>query len=227
MGTSASAIPKLPRKRKVTAELSFGSSSTGDSSLICHRQAKLTDLVAHLMTTQKGKVYEHRVDLGATIGESCEDEPVHTIKPLLEDSEVGTSTVVDPRSRVGGDDKTVRIGKPEPKRLTERDVLDILRQMGQVLLKKGLSQKHGLVEVLSPLHGKVMLETHGMTTAFPDPHPGFIAVHEDYIFTDLFTTRTLTAKFKVAPRRTSTMKLLLFPVIDWFQQRLPERGSLR
>ncbi|KAH6943006.1 hypothetical protein HPB50_013626 [Hyalomma asiaticum] len=193
MDASTGAIPKRPSKRKVRAKLSFGSTRAGNSSLPCHLQANLTDLIALLETPQKRD--KHRSDLtinateetgptkATTIVENCEDESVHSTKPLVDvDCEVVTSTVVDPQSSLGDEDQAVRIEKPEPKGLTEIDVLDIARQMRQVLHKKCPSQEHELVGAVSPTHAKLKLETRG-TTAFLDTRPrftGFIVFHEDF-----------------------------------------------
>ncbi|KAH6940616.1 hypothetical protein HPB50_003016 [Hyalomma asiaticum] len=78
-----------------------------------------------------------------------------------------------------GDGQAVRIERPERKGITGRDLLHILRQMRQVLPKKGTSQEHELLEAMSPLHAVLMLEMHGTTTAILVTRPGPIVVHED------------------------------------------------
>ncbi|KAH6921577.1 hypothetical protein HPB50_002471 [Hyalomma asiaticum] len=202
MDTSKGAIPKRPRKNRVRAKLSFRSSaSTGNGSLPCHRQVNLTDLVAHLVTTQKGEGDERQPDPtinangevgptnATTISEHCEAEPVGSTKPLVEHSEIATSAVVDPQSCVGGDDQTVRVEQPESNGLTERDGLDILRQMRQILLKKSPPRKHGQVEAVRPFHAKLMFGAHGIMTAFLDTRPGcpgFIVVRKDYSYSFVY-----------------------------------------
>ncbi|KAH6923878.1 hypothetical protein HPB50_008405 [Hyalomma asiaticum] len=57
-----------PRKRKVKAKLTFGSTSTGNSSLPYYLQASLKDIITLLETAQKGEGDEHQSDL--TINES-------------------------------------------------------------------------------------------------------------------------------------------------------------
>lgn len=196
MDSSTGAIPKRPSKRKVKAKLSFGSTRAGNSSLPCHLQANFTDLIALLETVQKREGDEHRSDLtinateetgpteATTIVENCEDESVHSTKPLVEvDCEVATSTVVDLQSSVGGEDQAVRIEKPEPKGLAETDVLDIAGRMRQVRHKKCPSQEHELVEAVSPTHAKLKLERRGTTAFLDDTRPGFmgfIVFHEDF-----------------------------------------------
>ncbi|KAH6938294.1 hypothetical protein HPB50_008352 [Hyalomma asiaticum] len=191
MDTSSGAIPERPRKRRVKAKLSFASTCTGNSRLPCHLQADLTDLNVLLERLQKSEADEHRSDLtinateetgptkAITIGENCEAESVRSSKPSVENCEAATPTVVDTESRIRGNDQAVKKEKPEPKSLSKTDVLDIMRQLRQVLQKKGPSQEHDTVEAVSLLHAKLMPEMHGTMTAFPDTRPGHTLTQED------------------------------------------------
>ncbi|KAH6921575.1 hypothetical protein HPB50_002469 [Hyalomma asiaticum] len=195
MDTSTGAIPKRPRKRKVRAKLSFGSTSTANGSLTYHRQANLTDFVAHLAKTQKGEGYEHQSDptinateetgptTATTIGENREAEQAHNTEPSVGDSQVATSTVANSQSCIEGDNQAVINEKS--KGLTETDVLVVARQT-QVRLWKDLSHKHGLGQAVSHFDAKLMLETRGIMATCRDTPPGFIVVHEYYLYSFVY-----------------------------------------
>lgn len=70
MDPSTGAIPKRPRKRKVKAKFTFGSTSAGNSSLPCNLQANFSDIIALLETPQRGEGGEDWPNLyGNTTGE--------------------------------------------------------------------------------------------------------------------------------------------------------------
>ncbi|KAH6924305.1 hypothetical protein HPB50_014848 [Hyalomma asiaticum] len=181
MDTSTGAIPMRPRKKKAKAELSLGS-----ASLPSRMQANLTDLNGLLEMPDKDQsdltinaTEEAGPTKATTIGENCDAQSAHSNKPLVEDCEVATSTAFDPRRSMGGGDQAERIEKPQPEGPTGTGVLDIVRNMRQVLKKEGPSQERDLVVAVSPTHAKLMLEMHVTMTAFMDSRPGFIVVHED------------------------------------------------
>ncbi|KAH6940653.1 hypothetical protein HPB50_004072 [Hyalomma asiaticum] len=78
-------------------------------------------------------------------------KPCWCIAQGLKDSQVATSTVVDPLSSMEQVVKAMTKEKPEPEGLKEMDVLDVEAQMRQVPQKKGPSQEHDLVEVVIPV----------------------------------------------------------------------------
>ncbi|KAH6940618.1 hypothetical protein HPB50_003018 [Hyalomma asiaticum] len=154
-------------------------------------QADHTDLNALLRTSRKGEGAEHRSDLAINateetgpsqsimIDQNFEDESVRSTKHLIEDCEVATSMVVHIQRNMRGDGRVDRLKKPERKGLNERDLLDIVRHMRQVLQKTGPSQERELLEAVSPLHAKLMLEMQGTVKALLHTHPGCKVVHED------------------------------------------------
>ncbi|KAH6919720.1 hypothetical protein HPB50_029292 [Hyalomma asiaticum] len=93
MDPSTGAIPRRPRKRKVKAKLTFGSTSTGNSSLPCHLQASLKDIITLLETAQKGEEEEHQSNItiketdetgqtkASAVGAKCGAESVHSTNP--------------------------------------------------------------------------------------------------------------------------------------------------
>ncbi|KAH7981846.1 hypothetical protein HPB52_001265 [Rhipicephalus sanguineus] len=186
---STGAIPKRPRRRKIKAKLSFGSSSGGTSGLPCHLKANLTELIALLETPQKGQGDELRPGLmrdaieeagtspAATISDSYETQ--RSSKPADGHSKASSSAVVDHQRSYAGDDEAVRMAKPEPRALTELDESDIVRQLREVLQKKGPSQEDDLLGAVSPSQAELVLEVYGTMTAFLDKRPGFNVVHED------------------------------------------------
>ncbi|KAH6924521.1 hypothetical protein HPB50_019190 [Hyalomma asiaticum] len=84
-----------PSRRKVKAKLSFGSTSSGNSSMPCHLQASVKDLIALLETVLKGEGEEHQSDLAinetdetgptkaSTIGAKYEAESARSTRAFL------------------------------------------------------------------------------------------------------------------------------------------------
>ncbi|KAH6920047.1 hypothetical protein HPB50_028964 [Hyalomma asiaticum] len=178
-------MPKRPRRRKVKAKISFGSTSSGNRSLPSHLQASVNDDITVLETAQKGEEEpQSGVPITATpesrstTGKNCDDS-VHRSSPVVEDNNVGTPTVVDPQSSVVGDHEVARSHKREPKSLSDTDVMDIVRSMRQLLLAKGPLQENELANVVSPTQAKLVREVQESMTAFLSRHPGFVVVHED------------------------------------------------
>ncbi|KAH6921052.1 hypothetical protein HPB50_027960 [Hyalomma asiaticum] len=195
MDPSTGAIPKRPRKRKVKAKISFGSTTSScNSSLPCHVQASLRDIITLLETAQKGEREEQQPDLtfkateeakcgrrptaATTIGKNCDDSARCSI-PGVENSKPATSTVEHHQRSVGESIGVARTHKSEPKSLSERDVMDIVKTMRRMLLKEGPLQEHELAAAVSPTHTKLLLEMHETMTAFLKRQPGFMVVHED------------------------------------------------
>ncbi|KAH6924522.1 hypothetical protein HPB50_019191 [Hyalomma asiaticum] len=89
MDPSTGAIPRRPRKRKVKAKLTIGSTSTGNSSLPSHVQASLKDIITLLETAQKGEG-EHHSDL--TINEAEEAGPTKATVGAKYEAQTARST---------------------------------------------------------------------------------------------------------------------------------------
>ncbi|KAH6937033.1 hypothetical protein HPB50_025301 [Hyalomma asiaticum] len=185
------AIHKSARKRKATAKLSFGSTSTGNSSLSRHLRGNFAHLIALPTTVQKGEGDESWPDLtinvtkktglitATTTGENNEAESVHRRKPLAKNCDAATSKLVLHPSSTEGGDQVITVEKPGPRGLAQTDVLDIVRHVRHLLQHKGPSQEHELVEAVSLLHDELVLQVQGRTTAFLKRRPGFIVVNED------------------------------------------------
>ncbi|KAH6937035.1 hypothetical protein HPB50_025303 [Hyalomma asiaticum] len=191
MDPAMGAIPNRARKRKVTAKLSFRSTSTGNSSLSRHLRANFAHLIALPPTAQKGEGDESWPGLtisvtektglitATTTGENNEAESVNRRKPLAKNCDAATSKLALHPSSTGRDGQVITVENPEPRGLTETDILDIVRHMRQLLQHKGPSQEHELVEVVSLLQDELVLQVQGRTTAFLNRLPGFIVVNED------------------------------------------------
>ncbi|KAH6920336.1 hypothetical protein HPB50_028677 [Hyalomma asiaticum] len=185
MDPSTGAIPKRPKKRKVKAKLTFGSSSTGNSSLPCYMQANFSDLIDLLETPQRDgdedwpELTEVGNSTGTTTGENYGAESLHGSKNLAKNCVLATAKLVHHPSSIGPDDHVITVETPEPKGLTEADVAQIVRHMRQLLLDKGPSQEQELMEAVSPLHAEQVQEIHGSMTAFLNERPGFVVVNED------------------------------------------------
>ncbi|KAH6948170.1 hypothetical protein HPB50_023120 [Hyalomma asiaticum] len=191
MDPSTGAIPKRPRKRKVKAKLSFGSTSSGNSSLPCNMQANCSDLIAHLEKSQRDEAEEALPDLtvntneevgpstSTTTGENYQAESVHASNTLAKNCDVTKSKLVHHPSSIGRHDHISTVETPEPKALTGADVEDIMRDMRQLLLDKGPTQEQDLLDAVSPLHAEQVVQVHGTMTAFLNQHPGFAVVNED------------------------------------------------
>ncbi|KAH6945094.1 hypothetical protein HPB50_007200 [Hyalomma asiaticum] len=191
MDPSTGAIPKRPRKRKVKAKLTFGSTSTGNNGLPCYLQANFSDLIGLLETSQRDEADEDWSDVtvsttevagpsrATTTGVNNEAESFHGSKTSAKNRGVATSKLVHHPSSFGRDDQVPTVETPEPKGLTEADVADIVRHMRQLLLDKGPSQERELMEAVSPLHAEQVQEIHGSMTAFLNERPGFVVVNED------------------------------------------------
>ncbi|KAH6920335.1 hypothetical protein HPB50_028676 [Hyalomma asiaticum] len=211
MDPSTGAIPKRPRKRKVKAKFTFGSSSTGNSSLPCYMQANFSDLIAFLETPQRDgdedwpepTVTTEGVgpSRATTTGVNNEAESFHGSKTSAKNRGVATSKLVHHPSSFGRDDQVPTVETPEPKGLTEADVADIVRHMRQLLLDKGPSQEQELIEAASPLHAEQVQEIHGSMTAFLNERPGFVVVNED-LYTFVYYDPDVEVQGDSASRRT-------------------------
>ncbi|KAH6946309.1 hypothetical protein HPB50_012753 [Hyalomma asiaticum] len=211
MDPSTGAIPKRPRKRKVKAKFTFGSSSTGNSSLPCYMQANFSDLIAFLETPQRDgdedwpepTVTTEGVgpSRATTTGVNNEAESFHGSKTSAKNRGVATSKLVHHPSSFGRDDQVPTVETPEPKGLTEADVADIVRHMRQLLLDKGPSQEQELMEAASPLHAEQVQEIHGSMTAFLNERPGFVVVNED-LYTFVYYDPDVEVQGDSASRRT-------------------------
>ncbi|KAH6920900.1 hypothetical protein HPB50_028110 [Hyalomma asiaticum] len=207
MDPSTGAIPKRPRKRKVKAKFTFGSSSTGNSSLPCYLQANFSDLIGILETSQRDgdedwpELTEVGATTGTTTGENYGAESLHGSKNLAKNCVLATSKLVHHSSSIGTDDPVITVETPEPKGLTEADVADIVRHMRQLLLDKGPSQEQELMEAVSPLHAEQVQEIHGTMTAFLNERPGFVVVNED-LYTFVYYDPDVEVQGDSASRRT-------------------------
>ncbi|KAH6948171.1 hypothetical protein HPB50_023121 [Hyalomma asiaticum] len=191
MDPSTGAIPKRPRKRKVKAKFSFGSTSSENSSLPCYMQASFSDPIAHLETSQRDEAEEALPNLtdntneevgpstSTTTGENYKAESVHASNALAKNCAAVPSKLVQHPSSIGRHDHISTVETPEPKALTGADVEDIMRDMRQLLLDKGPSQEQDLLDAVSPLHAEQVVQVHGTMTAFLNQHPGFAVVNED------------------------------------------------
>ncbi|KAH6919557.1 hypothetical protein HPB50_029455 [Hyalomma asiaticum] len=205
MDPQIDAISRRPRVREAKAKLSFGSTSADNSSSPCRLRADSTRLIAPPETPLKGEGDEHRADLTINVtektgpitaikaGENYEGESVQSIKPLATNCDVATSTLVHHPSSIEGDHRIITV-ENEAQSLTETDVSNIVRHMRQllqnkarrraelleaVLQDKGPSQEQELVEAVTSLHADLVLNIHGMMTAFLNQRQGFVVVKKD------------------------------------------------
>ncbi|KAH6948169.1 hypothetical protein HPB50_023119 [Hyalomma asiaticum] len=205
MDPSTGAIPKRPRKRKVKAKHSFGSTSS-------EMQANFSDPIAHLEKSQRDEAEEALPNLtvntneevgpstSTTTGENYKAESVHASNTLAKNCDVTKSKLVHHPSSIGRHDHISTVETPEPKALTGADVEDIMRDMRQLLLDKGPSQEQELLDAVSPLHAEQVVQVHGTMTAFLNQHPGFAVVNEDlysFVYYDPDAT-TRTRQFAMA-----------------------------
>ncbi|KAH6936834.1 hypothetical protein HPB50_023294 [Hyalomma asiaticum] len=185
------AIPNRARKRKVTAKLSFRSTSTGNSSLTYQPRANFTHLIALPPTAQKGEGDEcwpvltvnatEKTGLitATTTGENNEAESVHRRKPLAKSCDAATSKLVLHPSSTGAYDQVIIVEKPGRRALTESDVPEMVRHVRELLQHQGRSQEHELVEAVCLLPAELVLQIQGRMTAFLNRRPEFVVVNED------------------------------------------------
>ncbi|KAH7979116.1 hypothetical protein HPB49_008259 [Dermacentor silvarum] len=199
---STVAAPKRRRRRKLKPKLSFGSTSSGPSSLPFNMQASLQELLGLLKIQEEAGEDEHRRNVvanatevavskrcskgeilitpGTTHSTKCEAESsTDSTKPShRREWDASSSEVVKNGTRFKGEEEVIAGEKSQPKTLTESDVVGIVRKLREILQENGPSQEEDLLEALSPSEAQLILEVYGTLTAFLDQRTGFRVLHE-------------------------------------------------
>ncbi|KAH7960183.1 hypothetical protein HPB49_017569 [Dermacentor silvarum] len=201
------AVRKRFRRTKLKLKLSFGStlhlgstspstsSRGGPSRFDSNMKAKLPEIFALLKMQLKPDV--PGTVTGAVASKNCSKDhilassettpsdkcearsPSHSTDPLnRRECKASVSEVVDAVTSFIGEHEVIVKEEPEPKALTETDVVDIVRQLREVLQEKSPFQEDDL-EALNTSQAQLILEVYGALAAFLDQRPGFRMVHED------------------------------------------------
>ncbi|KAH7980995.1 hypothetical protein HPB49_020690 [Dermacentor silvarum] len=92
--------------------------------------------------------------------------------------EASASGAVENQTSFIEEEQVIVREKPEPKALTESNMVDIVKQLREFLQDNGPSQEDDLLKALSPSKAQQIIEVYGTLTAFLDRHPGFRVLHE-------------------------------------------------
>ncbi|KAH6942523.1 hypothetical protein HPB50_006948 [Hyalomma asiaticum] len=197
---SAMGARKRGRRRK--SKHSFGSTSSCSSNLPSNTQADLPELFARLTLRHAANEDDRRrrdaagdgplTSKGCSKGElpktpktapsdsRKERSSLRATKPSRKkECQANASEGVDNGTVFTREVKDIANGKPGPKSIAESDVVDIVRQMREVLQERGPSQEEELLEALGQSQAKPVLEAYGSLIAFLDRFPDFRVVHED------------------------------------------------
>ncbi|KAH7981106.1 hypothetical protein HPB49_021626 [Dermacentor silvarum] len=181
--------PKRRRRRKFKSKLSFGSTSSGPSTLLSNTKASLAELFAfHTLKPSDGK---HQCGVARNAREAATSMPYMKGERLMTPRTTSTSDSRKPSDREQyvasasedvesfiGDEQVIVRERPEPKALPESNVVDIVKQLREFLQENGPSEEEDLLKALSLSKAQRIIQVYGTLTAFLDRHPGFRVIHE-------------------------------------------------
>ncbi|KAL1472535.1 hypothetical protein MTO96_022939 [Rhipicephalus appendiculatus] len=200
---STVAVPKHSSRRKQKSKLSddFGSVSSGPSHLQSNGdvifQRLLTFFTMHQNVNQGERQHavggDHsKSETASKCGSKGEDFPAPSTTPnkcktniTSHNNEHWSRTQCNINASKFAEDQAGSVAeepivhlKPEQTPLTEFDVVDIVRQLRDILRKNGPSQEDDLLEALTTSQAQIIINVYGTITAFLDRRPGFEVIYE-------------------------------------------------
>ncbi|KAH7943803.1 hypothetical protein HPB52_011786 [Rhipicephalus sanguineus] len=191
----STAIGARKRGRRRKPKLSVGSTSSCSSNFTSNVQAKLPELFARLTLRQSANEDERHYRAARyrpPVSKPCSEGEVpktprgdaHKTRSSLDSTsskecEASASEVVENGSDFIREAEEIVNEKPGPKNLAESYVVDVVRQMREVLQEWGPSQEKDLLEALGYARAKPVLEAYGTLIAFLGRYPEFRVLHED------------------------------------------------